>query len=101
MVGQGWLQSQFGGRLMVQRFLQCCKVHSGSGSRWVRLQQKVWNQNRQRAELKSSSKYALRVMTRLCRAVRESKEDAARGTLKLLFVGSKFVAESWFITFEE
>ena len=33
--------------------------------------------------------------------VRESKEDAAGGTLKLLFVGNEFVAESWFITFEE
>ena len=36
-----------------------------------------------------------------CGVVRESKEDAARGALKLLFVGNKFVAESWFITFEE
>ena len=31
-----------------------------------------------------------------CGVVRESEEDAARGALKLLFV-----AESWFITFEE
>ncbi len=36
-----------------------------------------------------------------CGVVRESKEDAARGALNLLFVGDKFVAESWFITFEE
>ena len=37
-----------------------------------------------------------------CGVVRESKEDAARGALKLLFVlGNKFVAESWFIMFEE
>ena len=36
-----------------------------------------------------------------CGVVRESEEDAARGALKLLFVGDKFVAESWFITFEE
>ena len=28
-------------------------------------------------------------------------EDAARGALKLLFVGNKFVAESWLIKFEE
>jgi hypothetical protein len=36
-----------------------------------------------------------------CGVVRESKEDAARGALKLLFVGNKNVAESWFISFEE
>ena len=36
-----------------------------------------------------------------CGVGRESKEDAARGALKLLFVGDEFVAESWFITFEE
>ncbi len=36
-----------------------------------------------------------------CGVVRESKEDAARGALKLLFVGDKFVAERWFITFKE
>jgi hypothetical protein len=36
-----------------------------------------------------------------CGVVRESKEDAARGVLKLLFVCNKFVAESWFITFEK
>ena len=33
--------------------------------------------------------------------VRDSKKDAAREALKLLFVGNEFVAESWFITFEE
>jgi hypothetical protein len=36
-----------------------------------------------------------------CGVVRESKEDVARGALKLLFVGNKFVVESWFIAFEE
>ncbi len=42
-----------------------------------------------------------RVDQSACRVVRESKEDAAKGALKLLFVSNKFVAESWFITFEE
>ena len=42
-----------------------------------------------------------RVNQPACGVVRESEEDAERGALKLLIVGDKFIAESWFITFEE